>query len=127
MAFATVDDVQSRLLAHTLTEGERAWVETMLDDAAVKLTNMVTVDASDMEQADLLCVVSCNMVIRALSPALMQTMGVTQASVTAGSYTQSMTYANASGEMYLTRDEKAQLGIIGGMYAYAEPYGGKDA
>lgn len=127
MTFATASDVQARLLNHTLSEDELKWVNVMLDDASAKLSSLVDVRISDAEQADLLRMVACNMVIRVLNPMLSQIIGVSQASMTAGSYTQSMTFANATGDMYISREEKAQLGILGGKYVYAEPYGGDDA
>lgn len=127
MAFATASDVQDRLLNHTLSDAECTWVTVMLDDASAKLAAHVDVDDTDGAQADLLRMVACNMVIRVLNPMLSQTIGVTQASMTAGSYTQSMTFANATGDLYISREEKAQLGILGGKYVYAEPYGGGDA
>lgn len=127
MAFATVDDVQARMLEHTLNDQERKWVGVMLDDASTKLSTAVRVDVTDDLQADLLRMVACNMVIRAINPMLAQMTGVTQTSTTAGSYSQSMTFANATGDLYISREEKVQLGIIGGKYCYAEPYGGTDA
>lgn len=108
VAFATVDDLEARWRPLSSAEQERA--EVLLDDAAVYLSALVTVDDSDQEQADVLKVVSCSMVQRVMSSDV-DTFGVSQASMTAGSYTQSMTFANPSGDFYLTAMEKKLLGI----------------
>lgn len=108
VAFATVDDLEARWRPLSSAEQERA--EVLLDDAAVYLSALVTVDDSDQEQADVLKVVSCSMVQRVMSSDV-DTFGVSQASMTAGSYTQSMTFANPSGDFYLTAMEKRLLGI----------------
>lgn len=108
MAYATVDDLEARWRPLSTAEQDRA--EVLLDDAAVYLSALVTVDDSDQEQADVLKVVSCSMVQRVMSSDV-DTFGVSQASMTAGSYTQSMTFANPSGDFYLTAMEKRLLGI----------------
>lgn len=108
MAYATVDDLEARWRPLSTTEQDRA--EVLLDDAAVYLSALVTVDDSDQAQADVLKVVSCSMVQRVMSSDV-DTFGVSQASMTAGSYTQSMTFANPSGDFYLTAMEKRLLGI----------------
>lgn len=108
VAFATVDDLEARWRPLTSAEQDRA--EVLLDDAAVYLSTFVTVDDSDQAQADVLKVVSCSMVQRVMSSDV-DTFGVSQASMTAGSYTQSMTFANPSGDFYLTAMEKRLLGI----------------
>lgn len=108
VAFATVDDLEARWRPLSSAEQERA--EVLLDDAAVYLSALVTVDGSDQAQADVLKVVSCSMVQRVMSSDV-DTFGVSQASMTAGSYTQSMTFANPSGDFYLTAMEKRLLGI----------------
>ena len=108
VAFATVDDLEARWRPLTSAEQDRA--EVLLDDAAVYLSTFVTVDDSDQAQADVLKVVSCSMVQRVMSSDV-DTFGVSQASMTAGSYTQSMTFANPTGDFYLTAMEKRLLGI----------------
>lgn len=108
MAYATVDDLEARWRPLSTTEQDRA--EVLLDDAAVYLSALVTVDDSDQAQADVLKVVSCSMVQRVMSSDV-DTFGVSQTSMTAGSYTQSMTFANPSGDFYLTAMEKRLLGI----------------
>ena len=118
MAYATYEDVEARWRPLSTDEQERC--STLLDDAAAILDSIVKVDESDDAQAELLKVVSCNMVIRAMSAAA-DTFGVTQSSMTAGPYTQSWSYSNPSGDMYLTKTEKHLLGISSGYIGSIEP------
>lgn len=92
----------------------------MLGDAASILDSLVDVDSDDESQAELLKVVSCNMVIRAMSAAA-DTFGVSQTSMTAGPYTQSWSYSNPSGDMYLTKMERNMLGISSGYIGSIQP------
>lgn len=109
MAYATIADVEARW--RTLSADERTRAEALLSDASLMLAELADVDEDDDEQAELLEVVCCNMVIRAMAATAMDTFGVSQTSVTAGPYTQSYSYSNPSGDMYLTKFEKRLLGI----------------
>lgn len=106
MAYATVSDIEARW--RDLTTAEETRAATLLDDAAAILDSFVKI-TGDEAQAENLKIVSCNMVIRAMSSD--DQMGLSQSSMTAGPYTQSWTYSNPSGDMYLTRMEKRLLGI----------------
>lgn len=108
MAFATVDDLEARWRPLSTAEQDRA--EVLLDDAAVYLSALVDIDPNDQQQEDALRSVSCSMVQRVMG-ADIDAYGVSQASMTAGSYTQSMTFSNPSGAFYLTAFEKRMLGI----------------
>lgn len=109
MAFAEVSDIEARW--RSLSPDEEARAGVLIQDASAMLSALVKVDASDQEQADLLNTVCCNMVIRAMAQSGMDTFGVSQAAITAGPYTQSFSYSNPSGDMYLTKLEKKLLGI----------------
>lgn len=109
MPYATVSDIEARW--RTLSADERTRAEVLISDASNMLAKLVNVDDTDDEQASLLTTVCCNMVIRAMSATAMDTFGVSQTSVTAGPYTQSYSYANPSGDMYLTKFEKRLLGV----------------
>lgn len=109
MAFADVSDLESRWRELSTDEAARATV--LLDDASAMLSALVEVDSSDAGQAELLKMVCCDMVIRAMSATAADTFGVSQTSMTAGPYTQSFSYSNPSGDMYLTKLEKRLLGI----------------
>lgn len=111
MAYATVSDIEARW--HTLTPSESAKAATLLDDAAAILDTLAVFDSSDPNVAANLRIVSCNMVIRAMSSSA-DTFGMSQGSMTAGPYTQSWTFANPSGDMYLTKMEKRLLGVTQG-------------
>lgn len=109
MAFADVSDLESRW--RELSTAEEARANVLLDDASAMLSALVEVDSSDAGQAELLKMVCCDMVIRAMSATAADTFGVSQTSMTAGPYTQSFSYSNPSGDMYLTKLEKRLLGI----------------
>lgn len=109
MAFAEVSDIEERW--HALSSDEQSRAEVLIDDASAMLSQLVVVDENDENQAYMLKVVCCNMVIRAMSATEADTFGVSNASMTAGPYSQSWTYLNPSGDMYLTKMEKRMLGI----------------
>ena len=112
MAYALVSDVEARWRDLSATEETRAAV--LIDDASAMLSSLVDVDPNDCAQAALLKTVCCDMVIRAMSATDSDMFGVSQASMTAGPYSQSMSYSNPSGDMYLTKMEKRLLGITQG-------------
>lgn len=109
MAYAAVADIEARW--RTLSADEQARAAVLLDDAAAILDALVTVDPTDEKQAELLKQVSCSMVIRSMSATESDAFGVSQTSMTAGPYSQSWSYSNPSGDMYLTKLEKRLLGI----------------
>lgn len=119
MAYATVSDIEARWRA--LSADEQAQATVLLDDAAAMLSRLVEVDKTDEGQAELLKAVSCSMVIRSMSQTASELFGVSQSSITAGVYSQSTSYANPSGDMYLTRMEKRLLGITSGYIGSIRP------
>lgn len=108
MAFATVEDLELRW--HKLTDDEKARAEVLLGDAATMLSRAVCICAEDQEQADALRQVSCNMVQRVMS-VTDDIYGVSKGTMTADIYSQSWTYDNPSGVMYITKSEKDMLGV----------------
>ena len=123
MAYATVQDLEARFGA--LTDGQQERASVLLDDAAVLIDSAATIDTEARESAAR--VVSCAMVNRALQAAESDAYGVSQATMTAGSYSQSMSFANPSGDLYFTSTEKALLGISGGYIGSIQPrIGGTD-
>lgn len=119
MAFADVSDIEARW--RTLTVDEKARAAVLIEDASAVLSRLVTVDPNDEQQAAVLTTVCCNMVIRAMSATESDMFGVSQSSMTAGPYSQSMNYANPSGDMYLTKMEKRLLGISSGYIGSIRP------
>lgn len=109
MAFAEVSDIESRWRELSTSEESRASV--LIDDASAMLAALVDVDENDEEQEQLLNIVCCNMVIRAMSATESDSYGVSNMSMMAGPYQQSFTYSNPSGDMYITKFEKRMLGI----------------
>lgn len=109
MAFADVSDIESRW--RELSTDEEARATTLIDDASAMLSALVAVDETDEEQAELLKVVCCNMVIRAMSASEHDAFGASQMTMTAGPYSQQWTYTNPTGDLFVTKMEKRLLGI----------------
>ena len=120
MAYATWEDYE-RHKSVTLTEDQRTEVTAKLDDAATILNAVVDVDVSDDRQMDLLEMVSCNMVERAMQSGETAPIGVSNMSYTMGPFMQSATMANPNGDMYLTSSEKRWLGIGGTVIGAIRP------
>lgn len=112
-AYATLEDLQSRWRPLSADEQQRA--TTLLSDAAVKIAlackqSGVAIDAADSLQSEALKAINCEMVKRAmLSPIDMPPMS--SFAQTAGSYSESQTYVNPTGDLYMTLGEKKMLGI----------------
>lgn len=107
MSYATVSDVQSRML-RDLSVDEQALCATLLEDAGV------IIDAFNINAVlDSKKVVSCRMVIRALGTDDNDIpMGATQGSMSALGYSQSWTMSGGAsvGELYLSKLDKQLLG-----------------
>lgn len=112
-AYANLEDLQSRWRLLSADEQQRA--TTLLSDAAVKVAlackqSGVAIDAADSLQSEALKAINCEMVKRAmLSPIDMPPMS--SFAQTAGSYSESQTYVNPTGDLYMTLGEKKMLGI----------------
>ena len=112
-AYATLEDLQSRWRQLSADEQQRA--TTLLSDAAVKIAlackqSGVAIDAADELQSEALKSINCEMVKRAMmSPIDMPPMS--SFAQTAGSYSESQTYVNPTGDLYMTLGEKKMLGI----------------
>lgn len=111
-AFATPEELESRW--RKLDEGERKRAETLLGDASAMLAAEmgrcgVEIDETDEVQASLLCLVCCSMVRRAMASE--EFADVKSKSITAGPYSGQVTFANPTGNMYVTADERRLLGI----------------
>lgn len=115
MAYATVTDVQDRML-RDMTQDEQALCSTLLDDAAV-LIDSYNANASNESKK----IVSCRMVIRAMGEADGVPMGATQGSMSAMGYSQSWTMgAGASvGELYISKSDKKYLGVGDNIGSYS--------
>lgn len=114
MAYATVEDLVARWHALEGAEADRAGV--LLEDAAAMLGALVEVDPEDGGQAELLKIVSCSMVIRAMLASESDAYGVSQLDYGMGPFNQAAHFANPNGDLYLTAQEKQMLGVVDGSY-----------
>ena len=110
-AYATVDDVQNRML-YTMSEAQEAVCSVLLGDAAVLIDAAAPNAPTDAKK-----VVSCRMVVRAIgddgSAGGGVPVGTTQGSMSALGYSQSWTLGSsgATGELYLGKTERMLLGL----------------
>lgn len=108
MAYATVQDVQGRMV-RTLSSAEETICSNLLDDAAA-LIDAVNESATELVKK----IVSCRMVIRALGDGSASgvPLGATQGSQSALGYSQSWTIGSGggAGELYLSRVDRQYLG-----------------
>lgn len=117
MAYATVDDVQSRL-TYTMTTDERNVCSVLLDEAAIIIDAYNKDAATDNKKT-----VSCRMVARVVGntdsdgiPA-----GVSQGSMAGLGYSQSWTMSSGGsvGELYISKLEKKLLGCSDKIGSYS--------
>ena len=129
MAYADVSDIEVRL-QRTLSPSETACAESLIEGASAVLDKLVDVDYADVEQQQLLNFVCTNMVCRVISASGFDVLGASQASMTAGAYTQQYSFSTPVGDMYLTKLEKRLLGIttsyIGSIPAEIKGWFGND-
>lgn len=102
--YATVTDLEARW--HTLTETEKTQAKALLDDAAV-LVDAYCERLHTVPIAKVAKVVCCLMVKRAMISN--NAVGVKQQMETVGSFTQSYSWDNPSGNLYLTATERRTL------------------
>ena len=116
MAYATVSDIESRLMRE-LTDEQKAVCEQLLEDAAVVI-NAYNADAP----LDSKKVVSCRMVIRAVGDldSAGVPVGANQSTVSALGYSQTWTIsAGSAGELYLAKLDKKLLGVSDRIGSYS--------
>jgi len=130
-AFASATDLAARW--RPLTPAEETMADTLLGDASLIVrSECPDVDArlSTIPPAldpDVPKMVVCAMVKRAMIAGV-DVEGVTNTQQTAGPFSQSMTYSNPMGNLYLTKAERKLLGC-GGQEAFtvATPIAGSSA
>lgn len=110
--FATVEDLEARY--RKLEDGEKVRAAALMEDATAMLTAehrrvSVPIDPEDELQAVNLKIACCSMVKRVLASGVLG--DVSNHSVTAGPYNEQFTYANPTGNMYLTKEERRILGL----------------
>lgn len=112
MAFATIDDLSKRWPSLSPSDHERA--ETLLEDASLLIEAeyrraKMDIDPDDEFSVSARKIVCCSIVKRVMASGV--DGDYTQMSQTAGSFTEQYTFANPSGDMYLTAREYRMLGI----------------
>lgn len=116
-AYASVDDVQARML-RTMTADERTVCAALLDDAAAMI------DAAAPHAAvDARTIVSCRMVIRALGDGSSSgyPIGASQGSMSGLGYSQSWTVSGGggTGELYIGKADRQLLGLGNAVGSYS--------
>lgn len=106
MAYATPQDLEARW--RPLSPEERVRAGTLLDDAVVRI-DAVCPPAAPLADAAARKIVSCEMVKRAMLTPIDQ-VPVTSQQETTGPFSQSLSFANPTGDMYLSKSDKALLG-----------------
>lgn len=115
MTYANLYDVQMRM-TRPMEDNEQALCTTLLEDAAalIDLTNTTAEDSIKK-------IVSCRMVIRALSDGDGVPVGASQGSMSGLGYSQSWTMGTngAVGELYLAKTERKMLGLSNSIGSYS--------
>ncbi|MBS6940806.1 MAG: hypothetical protein KH142_04870 [Slackia piriformis] len=117
--FATFDDYAAR---YDAAEADAERVGVLLGDASAVVAASLPAGADIGALAPLLTSTVCAMVNRAFVASGMA--GVSNYSEGAAGITASVTYANPSGDLYMTATEKAALGIGGGFVGVFDLTGG---
>lgn len=108
--WSSVADVEARW--RVLTEGERERAAALIDDATSLILDEYP-KAGETIRAESLRRIVCQMVKRAMLNPVGDTsvggVGVSNASMTAGPYTQSLTFQNPQGDLYLSKSERRAL------------------
>ena len=116
-AYATVEDVQARMV-RTMSEDEEAVCGVLLDDSAAMI-DAVALNAT----AEAKKVVSCRMVIRALGDgsASGYPIGASQGSMSGLGYSQSWTVGGggSTGELYIGKADRQLLGLSNSIGSYS--------
>lgn len=118
-AYATLDDYEARY--GETDQPER--VKVLLDDASALIDAQpgFTYDPTDLTQAANLKRVTCSIAHRSMTSGDLD--GVTQYQQSAVGISAQVTYANPSGDLYITSQEKRSLGIGSGRIGQTDPYG----
>ena len=125
-AFATVSQYREKYSTGMPDSELAVWLDDASDIMASEM-DKAGVDYSDPDEtfAARLCRVCRDMVRRAIGDGSASAMdipfGATQASITAGSYSQQFTVGNPYGDLYLRAAERRALGIAASGFGIAVP------
>lgn len=105
IAFATVDDLVARW--RVLSDSEERQAEVLLDDAS----DLIRTECPRYAAANPMTLkrIACAIVKRAMLTGD-DAAGISQYTQTAGPFSESLTYSNPAGDLYLTSAEKRSLG-----------------
>ena len=119
MSFASISDYEAKYGE----VGDVCALQTWLDDATVHLTALLgeTLDPENATQTAALMTVCRDMAHRAYA-SVAPGYGVTSYSQGANGFNESMSYANATGDLYLTKAERLLLGIGTQQVGWYDPY-----
>lgn len=119
MAYATYSDLEA--IWRPLSADEQEQATALLDYAAVIIDAYATIDATDEDALKRAKYVSCSMVRRSMQASESDMIGISQASATMGPFNQQATFANPTGDLYLSGTEKGILGASGSFVASVRP------
>lgn len=124
-SFATVDDLESRW--RELDEQEKARASFLLLDASNYIRVLAGKDFADADEQtiEVLKAVTCDVVKRVML-ADIDNGAISTMQQTAGSYSESLNFANPTGDLYLTSLEKKLLGISVQKISFSVPERGGD-
>lgn len=113
-SFATVEDLEARW--RTLTAPEKTRAEALLEDASALVRDLAKgidqrLAAGSVSTATVRAIV-CAVVKRAMQGPTDHD-GVTQVQQSAGPFSQGVSFANPTGDLYLTKVERSRLGGTG--------------
>lgn len=118
-AYATLEDYEARYGETDQPE----CVKVLLGDASALIDALpgFALHPDDETQAANLTRVTCSVAHRSMTSGDLD--GVTQYSQTAVGYSAQLTYANPSGDLYITSQERRSLGLGVGRIGQTDPYG----
>lgn len=120
MVYATVADLEDRW--RTLNTAEAARADVLLGDAAVRL-DVLCPPSDPPTEPELAArkIVSCEMVKRAMAnPGGTDGVGIASSQSGAGPFQQTLQFSNPSGDLYVTKSDRALLGC-GNQVAFTFP------
>lgn len=121
MRYATIEDIEARS-GMAITEDKIKICETLISDCAVMIDAV-----NECASAEIKCIVTCNMVLRALHNSADSNIpiGATQGTMSGLGYSQSWTISGggSNGELYFSKSDKRLLGY-GNKIGSSNPLGG---
>lgn len=125
-------DIESLANKYTLNDEQAKVAQVYLDDATLTITELLAQRGKSPEdiEPDILEMVTRDAAYRALS-SISSGRDVSQYTQSAIGYSETFTFANTSGDIYLTKKEKKLLGLTGSRIYSIMPHigcvGGKHA